>query len=93
MTRTHDSGLRLLGLGAVACAVCCAGPILAFLGGIGMLGLASTFFLGWLGVLVAAAAIAASLIVRRRRTSCPQSGATVKIAAPTARTPQTTERR
>ena len=36
MTTSNRSGLGVLGFGAAACAVCCAGPILAFLGGVGV---------------------------------------------------------
>ena len=57
----------ILGIAAAACVVCCIGPILAVLGAIAALGLASTVFIGAAGLLVAAAAIAAFVVVRRRR--------------------------
>ncbi len=41
--RTDKDRFSVLGLGVAACAACCAGPILAFLGGLGVAGLASTW--------------------------------------------------
>jgi mercuric ion transport protein len=59
----------VLGLGAAACAACCAGPILALLGGVSILGFASTTVIGIAGVVVGLAALVAHLVVRRRRTA------------------------
>ncbi len=71
MRRTNDS-LRVLGIGAAACVACCAGPLLAFLGGLGVAGLASTLVIGTGGFLIAAVALIALLLVlRRHRTACP----------------------
>ncbi len=69
MTQDQDSEgrPRILGLGAVACVACCAGPILAFLGGLSVAGLASTWFIGGAGLVIAAAAAVGFLLVRRRR--------------------------
>lgn len=66
MRRAKD-GFSVLGLGAAACVACCVGPILAFLGGIGVLGVASTWLIGGAGLLIAAAAAVALLVVRRRQ--------------------------
>lgn len=57
----------LLGVAAVACVSCYAGPILAVLGG---LGVASSLFIGTAGLLVAGGAALAFLAVRRRDTAC-----------------------
>ena len=56
-----------LGIAAVACVACCIGPILAVLGAIAALGLASTILVGAAGLLITAAAISAFVVVRRRR--------------------------
>jgi glycerol-3-phosphate acyltransferase PlsY len=89
MKQADRSGAGILGLGAVACLACCAGPMLAFLGGLGIAGLASTLFIGAAGLAITAAAIATVVIVRRRRSSCavPNEGP-VAVAAPTDRAPQ-----
>ena len=69
MTDTPDTKSRwgLVGFGAAACLACCAGPILAFLGGLSVAGVASTWFIGTGGLLVAALAGVAYLAVRRRQ--------------------------
>lgn len=73
MTRAKD-GFSVLGLGAAACVACCAGPILAFLGGIGVLGVASTWLTGGVGLVIAVAAVVALVVVRRRQqSSCSTS--------------------
>jgi mercuric ion transport protein len=59
------SGLGIVGVGAVACAACCAGPILGFLAAIGLgtaLGVA-VFGVAGLGI----ALLAVVPIMRRRR--------------------------
>lgn len=66
MKKASKDGFSPLGLGAAACVACCAGPILAFFGGLGIAGLASTLLIGTLGLLISAAAIAAVVVVRRR---------------------------
>jgi hypothetical protein len=75
---------RLLGFGAAACAACCAGPVLAFLGGLTLAGLASAIFVGGAGLVVATLAAAALVVVRRRgRTASHEP---VRVAMPTVRT-------
>jgi hypothetical protein len=88
MKQAGRSGAGMLGLGAVACLACCAGPILALLGGLGIAGLASTQFIGAASLGVTAA-IAAFVVVRRRGSGCavPDEGP-VAVAAPTRRAPQ-----
>jgi hypothetical protein len=58
---------HLLGAGAAACAVCCAAPVLAFVGVAGAAATVATMLFAGLtfGLVVAAAAL---LAVRRRRT-------------------------
>jgi hypothetical protein len=60
------SSRDLVALAAAACVACCAGPILAVLGGLGALGIVSTLLIGVGGLLLAAAAVSATLVVRRR---------------------------
>jgi hypothetical protein len=89
MTTTKKDGLSILGIGAAACVACCAGPILAFLGGLGIAGLASTLLIGTAGLLIAAAAgIALVVVRRRRRAGCavPPHTGPVEIAEPIPRT-------
>lgn len=65
---TKRGGLKALGLGALACVGCCAGPVLAFFGGFSVAGLASTTLIGSAGLVIAGIAAVAYLIVRHRRT-------------------------
>ena len=60
----------ILGVGAVACAACCAGPILALLAAIG-LGTAAGFALfGTLAVVIGIVVALLVILRRRRRTDC-----------------------
>lgn len=56
----------IVGVGAAACAVCCAGPILAVLAAIG-LGTAAGFALFGAAAVLAGAVLVAFVVVRRRR--------------------------
>jgi hypothetical protein len=72
---SRKEGAALVGVGAVACALCCAGPILGFLAAIG-LGTAAGVAVFGVSAVVVGAAIAAFVIVRRRRraASCAPVG-------------------
>jgi len=87
--QASNSGVGILGVGAGACLACCAGPILALLGGLGIAGLASTLLIGAAGLAITAAAITAFVVVRRHRSSCgqPDEGP-MPVAAPTTRAPR-----
>ena len=87
MTTTKRGGFKLLGLGALACVGCGAGPVLAFLGGLSIAGVASTAVIGGAGVVIAVLALAAYAAVRRRRsTSCAVTNREpVAVASPTRR--------
>lgn len=88
MKEASKDGFSVLGLGAAACVACCAGPILAFLGGLGIAGVASTLVIGATGFLITVAAVAAIVVVRRRRTSCEvRDDGPVAVANPTRRAP------
>jgi hypothetical protein len=83
-------GLVILGVGAAACAVCCAGPILALLGGLSIAGFVSAAFIGVAGLVIAFAASAAWLILRRQRTRPAAPSTSTPVAAPTLRRPTRT---
>jgi hypothetical protein len=61
------SNRQIIGLAVAACVACCIGPILGVLGAIIALGVVSSVFIGLAGLLIATAAVAASVLVRRRR--------------------------
>lgn len=71
----RKDGAALVGVGAAACAACCAGPILGFLAAIGI-GAAAGLAVFGAGAFVVGAAIAGFMIVRRRRrpASCAPVG-------------------
>jgi hypothetical protein len=77
----RKNDFSVLGLGVAACAACCAGPILAVLGGIGIAGLASAWIIGGVGIVVALLAGLAYLAVRRRRSAseCHAGEGSVKL--------------
>lgn len=57
----------IVGVGAAACAVCCAGPILGILAAIGLTTAVGVTVFGLAGLAIAALAI--PVIIRRRRRS------------------------
>ena len=61
----------LIGAGAAACAVCCAGPILGFAAALGIASVAGALLFGVVG-LVVAVVVGLLLVARRRRrhTAC-----------------------
>ena len=86
MNQAHRAGLSVVGMGAAACVACCAGPTLAILGGLGLAGLASALLIGMAGLVIAAVALPALLVTRRRRNECPVSDdSPTPVAAPTRR--------
>ena len=84
---TKKENAAIVGVGAVACAACCAGPILGFLAAIG-LGTAAGFALfGTAAIAVGAIAIIVVVLRRRRRaTSCAATPGPVAIEMPIIRT-------
>lgn len=58
--------VALAGMGLAACAACCAGPIIGFLGAIGLAGALGAAVSGAGGALVLGVVVA--LVLRRRRT-------------------------
>lgn len=85
MTAKKDN-VAIVGLGVVACAACCAGPILGFLAAIG-LGTAAGFALfGTAALGLGALAVTVVLYRRRRRVSaCALTSAPVAVEMPTMR--------
>ncbi len=70
----------IVGVGAAACAACCAGPIIGFLAAIGV-GTAAGFALfGTIAVLVGAIAVIVVLRLRRRRRADARENTTSPVA-------------
>jgi hypothetical protein len=63
----------IIGVGVAACAVCCAGPILAVLAAIGLGAAAGFALFGTIALVVGAAAIAFVFGRRRRATGCART--------------------
>jgi hypothetical protein len=77
---------QIFGAGAVAvgaCAVCCAGPVLAVLGGLSIASLAGAV---WIPALAVVAVIALAGVVwglrKRRRATCATPSGTVDLGMP-----------
>lgn len=75
-----------MGAGAAAlgaCAVCCAGPLLAILGGLSIASLAAAVWIPALAVVaVAAAGVIVVILRRRRQASCRVPAQTVDLGMP-----------
>ena len=74
-----------------ACAVCCAGPILAFFGGLSVVSLAASIWIPGLALVAVAALAGLVWILRRRRnsscqTSTTESAGPVDLGMPTPTT-------
>ncbi|GAA1817349.1 hypothetical protein GCM10009749_29140 [Agromyces neolithicus] len=66
--RAVRSTAGILGAGILACAACCAGPLLAFVGSLGAASLLGAYWVpALLAVTVAAGIILTVLLIRRRR--------------------------
>jgi hypothetical protein len=86
VTRARRDGFGVIGIGAAACIACCAGPILGFLGGLGVVGLVSTILVGAGGLALTAVAVAGWIVVRRRRTCGAPRQHPVAVGDPIRRT-------
>jgi hypothetical protein len=76
-TPNPKSSLGVLGVGAAACAACCAGPIVGFLAATGIASVLGAVVFGAVGLLIVLA-VAAVVYQRRRRKAqrcAPISGA------------------
>ena len=91
MTKTKNKdGLAMVCVGAAACVACCTGPILGVLGAIGLTGLASSIYIGFAGLFIAAIAARLWIAVKRRRstsTCATPPDVPVSVAAPGRRAP------
>jgi hypothetical protein len=88
-TVRQGGGFGVVGVAVAACAACCAPAVLVFLGGLGLAGLAGTLLVGAGGFLVAGAAFAGLVIVRRRRAAACATAVAgpVRVAVPHRRSP------
>ncbi|WP_433003364.1 hypothetical protein [Kribbella sp. CA-294648] len=77
---------RVLGAGAMAvgaCAVCCAGPVLAVLGGLSIASFAGAVWVPGLALVAVLALIGVVWVLRkRRRTSCAADSGPVDLGMP-----------
>jgi len=80
--QARRDGFGILGIGAAACVACCAGPILGVLGGLSILGLASTFVVGLAGLAVTIAAVVGVALILARRRSCDIDSGPTPVAPP-----------
>lgn len=71
-------GLGILGVGAAACAACCAGPILGFLAAIGLTTAAGVAVFGIVGLVLLVPGTL-WLLRRQRQTACAVPSAPVPV--------------
>ena len=86
---TKKESVAIVGVGAVACAACCAGPILGFIAAIG-LGTAAGFALfGTAAIAIGAMAMVIALRRQGRRLdACAATTGPVAVEMPIVRTPR-----
>jgi len=78
-----SAGLGVLGVGAAACAACCAGPILGFLAATGIASALGAVVFGVVGLIVVLAIAAGLLLLRRHRAArCTPTSGPVTLDAP-----------
>jgi hypothetical protein len=68
-----------------ACAVCCAGPLVAVLGAVAAAGTLAAVWVPALGVAAVAAFVGALLVRRRRRAACRTGQGPVDLGLPAPR--------
>jgi hypothetical protein len=73
-------GAAIVGVGAAACAACCAGPILGLLAGIGLTAAAATFVFGASALIVGVLAVPMVLRHRTRARTCATGVAPVAVS-------------
>ena len=84
---TKKENVAIIGVGTIACAACCAGPILGFLAAIGLGTAAGLALFGTAAIAFGAVAIAVVLRQRRRRaTTCAAVTGTVAVEVSRMRT-------
>ena len=88
--KAAKENVAIIGVGAVACAACCAGPILGFLAAIG-LGTAAGFALFGTAAIVAGALAVLIVVLRQRRRrvdACDGASEPVAVDVPIVRAPR-----
>lgn len=65
--RRGSAALGAIGIGVLACAACCAGPLIAVVGSVGAASLLGAYWVPGLFVVVAAAAAVLGVLLARRR--------------------------
>ncbi|MGC4939225.1 hypothetical protein [Kribbella sp. DT2] len=87
---------RVVGAGAIAvgaCAVCCAGPVLAILGGLSIASLAGAVWVPALAIVAVLALIGVVWVLRkRRRASCATDSGPVDLGMPAPSAPARTSK-
>lgn len=81
----RKAGIGLVGLGAAACAACCAGPILGFFAAAGIASVLGAVLFGIVGVAAVAGAAALVWARRRNRHFAPAPDGPVPLADPELR--------
>ncbi len=83
---TKKENTAIVGVGAAACAACCAGPIIGFLAAIGLGTAVGVAMFGIAALVIGAIAIVVVLRRRRRRADACTMSAPVAVDMPTVRT-------
>lgn len=78
MSSKRDSA-AIVGVGAAACAACCAGPILGFLAAIGLGTALGVAVFGSFAIVAGAAIVLVVLRRRKRRMTCAPEPASVAV--------------
>ena len=84
-----SDGAKVAGVAVVACAACCVGPIIAFLGAVGLGTVLGVFLFGLVGLGVAGLGALLWLRHRKRQKACavtPKPSMPVTMAATRTRT-------
>ncbi|MGW5153184.1 hypothetical protein [Rhodococcus koreensis] len=71
------------GAAVAACAVCCAGPLLTLLAGIGVVSAGAALWMPALATVAVAAGLGAVIVRRRRRRACRTPAGPVDLNIPT----------
>ena len=84
---TKKETAAIVGVGAAACAACCAGPLAAFFAAIGLGTAIGVALFGMIGLAIAAIVVVVLLRRRRRAAACvsDSTNAPVEISTPTRR--------
>jgi hypothetical protein len=77
--RDTRAGLGAIGVGAAACAACCAGPIVGFLTAIGVASVLGAAMFGMVGLL---AVLAVAAVAWRRRGANRRNACSATFAVP-----------